>query len=222
MPWPEKMPLLSVKLVLTKTLTMHPLKRFSHSAFTLIELLVVISIIAILASLALPSIAGALTKAQMNTALSNLRQIHLATQSAALDAFTTQDNTIGWPGDVDGVSGGSALSGMLIANKYLNARDAAKVFAAGGIKAATEVTDSVPEESIAFTFEDVVESDPGTTVFAYTKNYTYGQNIEDDTQTEPFKDAGFVVMRKGGDGAVYRPQQGENTDLIGPQPGSDE
>jgi prepilin-type N-terminal cleavage/methylation domain-containing protein len=191
----------------------------SRAAFTLIELLVVISIIAILASLALPSIAGALTKAQMNTALSNLRQVHLATQSAALDAFTTQDNTIGWPGDV-GISGGNALSKMLIDNKYLNARDAAKVFAAGGIKAATSVTDSVPEESIAFTFEDVVESDPGTTVFAYTKNYTYGQNIDDNSTTEPFKDAGFVVMRKGGDGAVYRPQQGENTDLIGPQPGS--
>jgi len=191
----------------------------SRAAFTLIELLVVISIIAILASLALPSIAGALTKAQMNTALSNLRQVHLATQSAALDAFTTQDNTIGWPGDV-GISGGEALSGMLIANNYLSDRDAAKVFAAGGIKAATGVSDSVPEASIAFTFEDVVESDPGTTVFAYTKNYTYGSNIEKGTTTEPFKDAGFVVMRKGGDGAVYRAQQGENTEMIGPRPGA--
>jgi len=190
----------------------------SRAAFTLIELLVVISIIAILASLALPSIAGALTKAQMNTALSNLRQVHLATQSAALDAFTTQDNTIGWPGDV-GISGGEALSGMLIANGYLSDRDAAKVFAAGGIKAATGVSDSIPEASIAFTFEDVVESDPGTTVFAYTKNYTYGSNIEKGTTTEPFKDAGFVVMRKGGDGAVYRAQQGENTEMIGPLPG---
>ncbi len=196
-------------------------KTSSVAAFTLIELLVVISIIAILASLALPSIAGALNRAQMNTALSNLRQIHLATQSAALDAFTTQDNTIGWPGDV-GISGGEALSGMLIANKYLEARDAAKIFAAGGIKPATGSSDSIPEDNIAFTFEEVRESDPGTTVFAYTKNYTYGSNIEDGSTTEPFKDAGFVVMRKGGDGAVYRAQQGENTELIGPQPGSDE
>jgi len=195
----------------------HPIS--SRAAFTLIELLVVISIIAILASLALPSIAGALTKAQMNTALSNLRQVHLATQSAALDAFTTQDNSIGWPGDV-GISGGNALSKMLIDNKYLNGRDAAKVFAAGAIKAAIGVTDSVPEGSIAFTFENVKESNPGTTVFGYTKNYTYGQNIDDNSTTEPFKDAGFVVMRKGGDGAVYRPQQGENTDLIGSKPGS--
>lgn len=196
-------------------------KNSSRRAFTLIELLVVISIIAILASLALPAISGALTRAQMNTALSNLRQIHLATQSAALDAFTTQDNTIGWPGDV-GISGGEALSSMLIANKYLESRDAAKIFAAGGIKPATGATDSIPEDNIAFTFEEVLESDPGTTVFAYTKNYTYGSNIEDGSTTEPFKDAGFAVMRKGGDGAVYRAQQGENTELIGPRPGSED
>jgi prepilin-type N-terminal cleavage/methylation domain-containing protein len=207
--------------MLFKRKPMNNPKTSSVAAFTLIELLVVISIIAILASLALPSIAGALNRAQMNTALSNLRQIHLATQSAALDAFTTQDNTIGWPGDV-GISGGEALSGMLIANKYLEARDAAKIFAAGGIKPATGSSDSIPEDNIAFTFEEVRESDPGTTVFAYTKNYTYGSNIEDGSTTEPFKDAGFVVMRKGGDGAVYRAQQGENTELIGPQPGSDE
>jgi prepilin-type N-terminal cleavage/methylation domain-containing protein len=55
------------------------------SAFTLIELLVVISIIAVLASLALPAVTGALIKGQINQTTSNYRQLYILTQSASLD-----------------------------------------------------------------------------------------------------------------------------------------
>jgi hypothetical protein len=68
----------------------------------------------------------------------------------------------------------------------------------------------------------VSESDPGTTVFAFTKNYTYGSDIEKGTTTTPFKDNGFVVIRKGGDGAVYKISQGDETDQIGQLPGGSE
>jgi len=58
---------------------------FKTRAFTLVELLVVISILGLLVGLAVPAVQSARNKADDAGCQSNLRQIFLATQSAAAD-----------------------------------------------------------------------------------------------------------------------------------------
>lgn len=187
-------------------------------AFTLVELLVVISIIAILASLALPSITSAIAKAQMTSTLSNLRQIYTANFNAASDAITTGSTNFGWPGDLtNSVTSVQTYVDMLVNNDYLKAQDAAKLFAAQGIRPGTVSGTNVvlTLANCAFSIYKVSDSDASTTLFATTKNYTYGTVL---TTNLPFKDSGFIAFRRGGDGQIFKKTQYNETNLIGAQP----
>ena len=76
--------------------------RVSYIAFTLVELLVVISIIGLLAGLAVPAISNGLKSSKAGACLSNLHQIGVATMAyAAENSFKLPDsgsnNVAAWP-----------------------------------------------------------------------------------------------------------------------------
>jgi prepilin-type N-terminal cleavage/methylation domain-containing protein len=183
----------------------------SSRAFTLIELLVVIAIIGILAALALPAITGALGRAQMTQSLSNMKQLHLATTQMALDGMTTGDTNLAWPGDSKVTFQGWANA--LIDGAYLTTNDFAKLVSAPGKQNGPGAIPSAADSAIiAYA---VAENSEGGTVFLSTANYEYSANGGNLTTNAPYGKKGFVIFRKGGDGAVYLPKQATNTAIIG-------
>lgn len=194
------------------------LHKRSLRAFTLIELLVVISIIAILASLAIPAVTGALTRGQLTGTLNNARQLQIATQTMAMDAFTTGDGP-GWPGDNNDSWG--AFCQNLVDGRYLTESDIRKIVSAPGVNIPVG---TFPPSRSGLQVYAVSENDPGDSIFVSSFNWTGFSELS--PQATPFGDKGFVIFRKAGDGNVYQARQATNESIgnttlatgIAPQP----
>ncbi len=178
------------------------------SGFTLIELLVVISIIAILASLALPAITGALARGQMTQTLSNMKQLHLVAQQMALDSTTTGDTNIGWPGDM-GTSWAAWATNVV--NGYMSTNDFAKMVSAPGVTAPPNTSPSGFTVGVtrALILYPVRETNDTATVLFTSANFTNttGGGERPASAAKPYGDKGYIVFRKGGDGSILQARQ---------------
>ena len=186
--------------------------RRSLRGFTLIELLVVISIIAILASLAIPAVTGALSRGQMTQTLSNMKQLQLVAQTMALDATTTGDTNVGWPGDMAIKTWKGWISNAVPG--YMKTNDMVKLLSAPGItvppNAILEDLKAGPgREGRAVVLYLVSETNNNNAVLFSTANFTNTLTGGEPLQSTslPYGDKGYVVFRKGGDGAVLQSRQ---------------
>jgi len=196
----------------TKPPTMKIKINKNPSAFTLIELLVVIAIIAILAALAVPALTSALNKAQLTGTMNNARQMYLAQFSMANDGTATGDPTLVYPGDyLPALTTLQDYVNTVVKPGYLQGGDIGKLFSAPSCNLTLNVTVG-PPQSVTFTagnaslkVHQLKDVDPSNTIFCTSRNYVYdtalvGTNI-------PYGTKGFVVMHKGGDGAIFKEGQ---------------
>jgi prepilin-type N-terminal cleavage/methylation domain-containing protein len=173
------------------------------SAFTLIELLVVIAIIAILAALAVPALTSALAKAQMSGTMNNARQLYLAQFQMSNDGASTGDATLGWPGDLTAPPATlTAYCDLLVSKGYLKTGDLSKLLNAPGASCTVGGPPVTLAGTSALKVFKVKDADPAITIFAESHNYVYDTAILGTDV--PYGTKGFIVMRKGGDGAVFK------------------
>jgi type II secretory pathway pseudopilin PulG len=175
-------------------------------------LLVVIAIIAILAALAVPALTSALAKAQMTGTMNNARQTYLAQFSMANDGAATGDAKLAYPGDYLPALGTlEAYVNTVVGPGYLKGGDIGKLFS-GPSSNLTIAVAVGPPEVVTFTggtaalkVHKLKEVDPSNTIFCTSRNYVYDTALVGTDV--PYGTKGFIVMHKGGDGAVFKEGQ---------------
>ena len=136
----------------------------------------------------------------------------------ANDGAATGASGLAWPGDL--ITGnylppGSTLvtyANILVANGYLRASDAIKLFNAPGASFTATVNAGPPESLSApngiasLKVYPVLDSDVANAIFCVSGNYDYDKALP-GAVPNPYGTKGFITIKKGGDAAVFRSGQ---------------
>ena len=169
----------------------HRLRKLKANSFTLVELLVVISIIGLLAGLAVPAIQGGLDKAKQQVDVSNIRQCGLIAFGYA------NDNE----GNYNGTNTASIESSVFFNNLVsLGLLNSTKILAGNGYSAANSTSNILPA-NIAWGYNNPLNtSDDANLPLLISKNFGTGNTFSNVTisgATNGWKGKGIVVFRVG-------------------------
>ncbi|PTX97202.1 hypothetical protein DB345_08490 [Spartobacteria bacterium LR76] len=183
---------------------MKALHKPGDMAFAFRELLVVVFLIGVLLFLATPAITDRPTSGQLTQVLSNMKQLHLATQQMTLDSETANTPpNIRWTCTNGQPLKFATWTNLLVSSSYLTEKDLAQLLKSPQSNKSTNVV----------TVYAVGDFDPAETVLFATKNWLgpHATNLGNS----PFRTPGFVVFRKGGDGMILQPRQCQRMEIIG-------
>jgi type II secretory pathway pseudopilin PulG len=184
-------------------------RRKTSLAFTWIHLVVLVFLVGILVLLAMPTLRDALNKREMTRTMNNARELYLAGFHMATDGVAKSDANSAWPGDYEAATLASYCA-KLVQNGYVPVANLQRILSASG--AICTVTSSAGSPATvtltgrsALKIYKVKGADSSNTIFAASSNYVYDTPLS--PTAEPFRDNGFVVIRKSGDYGVYKKNQ---------------
>ena len=189
------------------------MNRRNQAGLTIIEALVIISLIAVVCSMAIPSVSITVGRAQMTQSLSNMKGLHFVTLQMAHDRGEKDDPNLGWPGDTGGTF--TNWTAQMLNGGYMTTNDLCKLLSAPGrIVPAGQIPAT---NNTAVLVYAVSTNSDASTVFLSSANFTNtptgGEPLS--KKATPYGDKAFVVFRKGGDGAVLLNRQVGKTNFIG-------
>ena len=185
----------------------------NQPGLTLTEMAVAIGIAGVLLWTAITSLRVSAYRGHGTQMLSNMMQLHLATQSMALDGTTTGNTNLNWPGDTGGTFVRWAI--LIVGEGYLTQHDFCNLLSGPGKTIPRKFMPAANTNAILV--YAVRETSPSEATYLTSANFTNtptgGAPLHPDAK--PFGDKSFVVFRKGGDGAILIPRAIGHTNQIG-------
>ena len=143
--------------------------------------------------------------------LSNMKQLHLATQQMALDATVEKIPHRGWPGDMN-----ASFTNWIdhLVPTYLSTNEITRLLSISGNRLPQDVLPRKNTNPILV--YAVREDSPGDTVILSTANFiNTPQGGYIDPSVQSFTDKFFLVFRKNGTGAILKTRDAGRTNKVG-------